>query len=702
MNLRQLLLVFFLLCVHAGFSQAIRYVKPGSTGTGISWSNASGDIQAMINTSIAGDQIWVAAGTYKPNRRADTLSVINPNNPNNAFVLKAGVKLYGGFAGTETTLTARNWTTNVTTLSGDIGVPNDSADNCYHVVICANAVSNNDTAVFDGFTVTRGNARNNTINITVNGRTIAQGGGGGICSRFASSYIANCTITRNSANEGAGMFGYQSKFVMDNCHVTNNTAGSVFGDGEGGGVDNLGSSSIITNCVITGNSAMQSGGGIYYHSNSMIVDRCIITGNTAYNGGGICTVGGSAGESFSVIRSNISGNTGAGILDVSNYAFFAVANCIISNNSGEGISSDYTNVPLAIVNCAITGNGGYGINNHISASGTITNCTIAGNGGGVYTYTGSNAAVNNCIVWNNSSSDINSPTAVVTYSIVQGGYAGVGNSSSDPLFINAATGDYKLQAGSPAIDLGSNTAYSAVANINTDKDLADHPRLTATTIDIGAYEACTITTGTDAVTACGNYTWSNGITYTASNNTATDTFINATGCDSVVTLNLTINPMPSASIITNAAVAIVAQTNANYQWINCTTGAAVAGAVGQSFTATTAGSYKVVVSLNDCSDTSDCVNLAPTGIKETGWSNAVNISPNPAKDIVTISFNGLEAGKLLISVVDVQGRMVFQSEEKVFLVNHKTSIDLRQLVKGFYLVKFSNGHEFGTKKLVVQ
>ena len=51
----------------------------------------------------------------------------------------------------------------------------------------------------------------------------------------------------------------------------------------------------------------------------------------------------------------------------------------------------------------------------------------------------------------------------------------------------------------------------------------------------------TSTTGTDVQTACNSYTWINGVTYTGSNNTATDTLTNASGCDSIVTLNLTIN-----------------------------------------------------------------------------------------------------------------------------------------------------------------
>ncbi|MEQ8908418.1 MAG: SBBP repeat-containing protein [Vicingaceae bacterium] len=52
---------------------------------------------------------------------------------------------------------------------------------------------------------------------------------------------------------------------------------------------------------------------------------------------------------------------------------------------------------------------------------------------------------------------------------------------------------------------------------------------------------CAPTTSTDVQTACGNFTWIDGNTYTSSNNTAKDTLVNAAGCDSIVTLNLTIN-----------------------------------------------------------------------------------------------------------------------------------------------------------------
>ena len=67
--MKKLIIIILFSCIFCKLQATIRYVKPVAAGaaTGLSWANASASLQSMINISVAGDQIWVAAGTYKPN-----------------------------------------------------------------------------------------------------------------------------------------------------------------------------------------------------------------------------------------------------------------------------------------------------------------------------------------------------------------------------------------------------------------------------------------------------------------------------------------------------------------------------------------------------------------------------------------------------------------------------------------------------------
>ncbi|WP_455634525.1 hypothetical protein [Parabacteroides sp.] len=87
------------ICLNA---KTIYYVKSGATGDGSSWSNASGNIQAMINKASVGDEVWVAEGTYYPEKENEWSDL-----KDRAFKLKSGVSLYGGFAGTERSVQER-------------------------------------------------------------------------------------------------------------------------------------------------------------------------------------------------------------------------------------------------------------------------------------------------------------------------------------------------------------------------------------------------------------------------------------------------------------------------------------------------------------------------------------------------------------------------------------------------------------------
>jgi hypothetical protein len=143
------------------------------------------------------------------------------------------------------------------------------------------------------------------------------------------------------------------------------------------------------------------------------------------------------------------------------------------------------------------------------------------------------------------------------------------------------------------------------------------------------------TTATVNQTACDSYTWAlNGTTYTTSGS-YTHVGTNAVGCPLTTTLNLTINTVNVSTSFSGITITANA-SGANYQWINCNNGnAIIPGATAQSFTPTANGSYAVIVTTANCSDTSACQAINSVGIDEMGDSN-IEVYPNPTSGKVQI------------------------------------------------------------------
>ena len=182
-------------------------------------------------------------------------------------------------------------------------------------------------------------------------------------------------------------------------------------------------------------------------------------------------------------------------------------------------------------------------------------------------------------------------------------------------------------------------------------------------------------TGTDVQTACDSYTWINDITYTSSNTSAKDTLVNVWGCDSVVTLNLTINTVNDSVYATGNSLTSV-ETGAQYQWLDCVFNFGILGGeTGQYFIATANGSYAVQVTKNGCTDTSNCYVLKNVGLANSLKVSGIKVYPNPTNGKVTIDAENFEG----VEVYDTSGRLIIKSALK--------TIDLEEQSKGLYLLK---------------
>lgn len=206
---------------------------------------------------------------------------------------------------------------------------------------------------------------------------------------------------------------------------------------------------------------------------------------------------------------------------------------------------------------------------------------------------------------------------------------------------------------------------------------------------------------TDIQTACDSYTWMDGNTYTASNNSATYLIPGgaANGCDSIVTLDLTINTVDAT--VTTATFDLTAnESNAQYQWVDCDDNyAAIIGETNQIFTATANGNYAVIVNgVSGCSDTSACVAITTISLDEASLETGIVVSPNPTEGAFSITALSY-SGEVKIEVMDVAGKIIFRSTQNIG-PNASANINLSDAANGVYIVNVSDLSETHSIRVV--
>ncbi|NOT00294.1 MAG: hypothetical protein HOP29_06665 [Phycisphaerales bacterium] len=444
---------------------------------GSSWADAHATLQNGLVDAERFDaavEVWVAAGTYRPDQGSNRTS----GDRSATFQLLNGVGLYGGFAGSEGSRDARDWTVNEAILTGDLNGDDGPAfanngENSYHVVTGSGTDS---SAILDGFTVTRGNANTDPNDL-----------GGGMYNSGGGPTVTHCEFSGNSAGQdGGGMFNFNSGPIVTNCLFSGNAA---MGNG-GAGMFNTGSSTTVTNCLFTENTAIGGagchGGGMYNFEGGIItVTGCrFVRNSTSANGGGMYN-----NASGPIVSDSWFGGNDA--------------------NQGGGVFN-FSSSPK-IVNSAFTGNFATvvsgGLDNSASSNPDVINCTFSrnstsGSGGGLTTGSGSNALLKvfNCIFWENEDSGgmdesaqihVGATAPTVRFTGIQGLSAGgvfdsgsnTNNLGNDPLFVDADglddtagtdDDDLRLGMGSPCFDAGDNTAAPAdSADLDNDADTTE-------------------------------------------------------------------------------------------------------------------------------------------------------------------------------------------------------------------------------------
>jgi hypothetical protein len=456
--------------------------------------------------------------------------------------------------------------------------------------------------------------------------------GAAIYNASAGSTIDSCEFTSNSAGTYGGAVFIYNSLITNSSFISNRASGTAFtthggaiygtpniihcsfiqnfSRSEGGAVQTI-SGAYFSNCTFDGNSTKGRGGAAVVWGHA--VDSCLFINNKADTFGGALVlriVGFVNNSNFYLDTAGVAGGAIYCEQGIANWSSFS--NCIIGKNVatyGAGIYTEhrgllldhsiisgnmasdnggglYSSDSFVATNCLFSGNKAAAKGGAIfdsSANPTLTNCTLArdsaANGNGIYN-TNSSPVIRNSIVWEGTGgiANVNSSSPSVTYSIVEGGYSGTGNSSGNPLFINPLPasavpdtgGVFDILPCSPAVGTGT---YVGPYTGTFATDIALRPRLFGTTVDRGAYESqanyptpitgksvlCANDTIRLSIPFSGNWTSSNLAIASVDTNGVVrglsggiDTIIFSTGvgtCQNVVTRIITVNAGPGTAPI---------------------------------------------------------------------------------------------------------------------------------------------------------
>tara|TARA_B110000879_G_scaffold78489_1_gene109245 strand:- start:658 stop:2256 length:1599 start_codon:yes stop_codon:yes gene_type:complete len=189
----------------------------------------------------------------------------------------------------------------------------------------------------------------------------------------------------------------------------------------------------------------------------------------------------------------------------------------------------------------------------------------------------------------------------------------------------------------------------------------------------------------------------NGTTYDQNNLTGTEIITNGQGCDSTVTVNLTLNSI-NLNILNTDPTLTADQFATGYQWLDCDNGdAAIVGATSQSYTPMVNGNYAVEITLGNCTDTSACVAVMGVGIEEFGVGN-ISVFPNPSQGEINISIvNGESAFDYVITSLD--GKLVKEGND---IYTQDLQINIGNESEGVYILKVTQESRTYLFKIILQ
>ncbi len=489
------------------------YTASGSND-GHTWSvDAFATIQAGIDAATNPALVHVAEGTYNEQiTLANGISVMGADKEETTI---DGIGLHGNVVtvqdiGNGTIFDGFTVKNGSRTISASQGTGMNLMDSSPIIRNC----------IFEDNQVTA--LQNDNSNPRITNCTFRSNTGSGMRNQNGSNpTIENCTFQKNDLY---GMDNQDSTVEVTNCEFRSNLQSHV--SSQGGGMHNWDSSVELTDCLFQdnviddadGNLIVWGGGGIYNVNGSMDLLRCEFIGNGGVTGGAVYNIGSSSlAITDCVFTANMGGITtsdghGGAIYNASSMPP-TITNSVFTGNTNYfggaiyiSLANNDTTEPATITNCIFhdnqaTTHGGAIMGQFAGCALKIANSVFydnladsdtngAGEGGALYNDRGDIEIVNS-ILWDNNDSEIHNLfdhiPVIAQYSDVTGGYGDPPdqNIDTDPLFMDAEAGNFRLQDGSPCVDTGTSTSTTVTLPA---MDIKGNTRPQGLSHDMGVFE----------------------------------------------------------------------------------------------------------------------------------------------------------------------------------------------------------------------
>ncbi len=251
-------------------------------------------------------------------------------------------------------------------------------------------------------------------------------------------------------------------------------------------------------------------------------------------------------------------------------------------------------------------------------------------------------------------------------------------------------------AGTVNVTVTSGAGCVSTRTLNTTVNVQPAPVL------IGAATVCENATQTYTITsiAGSSYNWSvNGGNIVSGSGTNSVTVLwknvgtgliavsQSTGiCIGSGSTIVTVNASPAIPTVYKVGnVLSTTATATSYQWFN--NGASVSGATTNTYNATIAGNYTLVVTNAAGCSTSSTTVIANVGIKAAQSLTHVQVYPNPTSGMITIAATLAKSQYVAINIYDINGKLVYTSTVANADINFSKNVNIESFASGVYMVQ---------------